>query len=68
MALAKQVEGGLSPLHPNDFEILVDLVFRNAGWRRVSSVGGAMKFVDMELDWIQSQAIGIKFKSSRMRQ
>ena len=48
--LTKQVEGGLSPLHWKDFEILVDLVFRNAGWRRVSCVGETMKYVDMELE------------------
>ncbi len=48
--LTKLVEGGLSPLHWKDFEILVDLVFRNAGWRRVSCVGETMKSVDMELE------------------
>jgi hypothetical protein len=48
-ALTRNAEGGLSLLHWNDFELLVDLVFRNAGWRRVSRVGGPMKFVDMEL-------------------
>ena len=50
VALIKQVEGGLSLLHWKDFEILVDLIFRNAGWRRVSVVGESMKFVDMELE------------------
>ena len=48
--LTKQVEGGLSLLHWKDFEILVDLVFRNAGWRRGSCVGETMKSVDMELE------------------
>jgi hypothetical protein len=48
--LTKQVEGGLSLLHWKDFEIIVDLIFRNAGWRRVSGIGGSMKFVDMELE------------------
>lgn len=36
--------------HWKDFEILVDLIFRNAGWRRVSVVGESLKFVDMELE------------------
>jgi hypothetical protein len=48
--LIKQVESGLSLLHWKDFEILVDLIFRNAGWRRVSVIGESMKFVDMELE------------------
>lgn len=49
-ALIRQVESGLSRLHWKDFEILVDLIFRNAGWRRVSVVGESMKYVDMELE------------------
>jgi hypothetical protein len=48
-ALIRQVENGLSLLHWKDFEILVDLIFRNAGWRRVSGIGESMKYVDMEL-------------------
>ena len=32
-----------------DFEILVDLVLSNSGWRRVSRVGGPQKTVDFEL-------------------
>jgi hypothetical protein len=48
--LIRQVESGLSLLHWKDFEILVDLIFRNAGWRRVSVVGESMKSVDMELE------------------
>jgi hypothetical protein len=49
-SLTKLVENGLALLHWKDFEILVDLVFRNAGWRRVSCVGETMKSVDMELE------------------
>jgi len=48
-ALTEQVEKGLKGLHWKDFEILVDLVFRNAGWRRISMLGGPTKSVDMEL-------------------
>jgi hypothetical protein len=48
--LIEQVERGLSMLHWKDFEILVDLIFRNAGWRRVTRTGESMKFVDMELE------------------
>lgn len=36
-------------LHWKDFEILVDLIFRQAGWRRVSVLGETMKYADLEL-------------------
>jgi hypothetical protein len=32
-----------------DFEMLVDLVFANSGWRRVGQVGKSQKSVDIEL-------------------
>lgn len=48
--LVKQVEQGLKPLHWKDFEILVDLVFRNAGWRRKSVIGESVKDVDLALE------------------
>jgi hypothetical protein len=48
--LANLVQEGIRRLYWKDFEILVDLVFRHAGWSRVSVVGEAMKFSDMELE------------------
>lgn len=48
--LIEEVEEGLKRLHWKDFETLVDLIFRNAGWRRTSIIGETMKFVDMELE------------------
>jgi hypothetical protein len=48
--LVHHVAAGLSLLHWKDFELLVDLVFRNAGWRRATVVGESMKYVDMELE------------------
>lgn len=48
--LVKEVEVGLKRLHWRDFETLVDLLFTGAGWHRLSSVGKAMKFVDMEFE------------------
>ena len=48
--LIEEVEKGLKGLHWKDFETLVDLAFRNAGWRRTSIIGETMKFVDMELE------------------
>jgi len=45
-----QVQEGIRKLHWKDFEILADLIFRNAGWHRVSVVGETMKYSDMELE------------------
>jgi hypothetical protein len=49
-SLIKQVKYSLHRLHWKDFETLVDLLFHNAGWRRISVVGETMKYVDMELE------------------
>ena len=49
-ALISKVEKGLHLLHWKDFEILVDLIFRNAGLNRVSMVGEGMKYVDIVLE------------------
>ncbi len=48
--LVKEVAHGLKSLHWKDFETLVDLVFRGAGWRRISVLGETMKYADMELE------------------
>lgn len=48
--LVHEIEKGLRLLHWKDFEILVDLLFRNAGWNRVSKVGETMKYVDIVLE------------------
>jgi hypothetical protein len=34
-------------LLPPDFELLVDLVFSGSGWRRITSVGGTQRFIDV---------------------
>lgn len=36
-------------LTPQDFELLVDLVFIGSGWRRMNLIGGVTKDTDMEL-------------------
>jgi hypothetical protein len=33
-----------------DFELLVDLIFARTGWRRVSSLGGTMKDIDLLIE------------------
>lgn len=47
--LAESTATAIRKLHWKDFELLVDLVFRESGWRRMSAVGKTMKSVDMEL-------------------
>ena len=37
-------------LHPKTFELLVDLVFSQSGWRRVSPIGGSQKTIDLLLE------------------
>ena len=49
-ALIKEVEASLGALHWKDFEILVDLLFCHAGWRRLSLLGETMKYADLELE------------------
>jgi len=64
-SLAATVEEGLKLLHWKDFETLVDLIFRGAGWRRVSLVGETMKYADMELEEpVTGELYQVQVKSS----
>lgn len=49
-ALVRELRAAIQELHWKDFETLVDLVFRDAGWRRLSVLGESMKFADLELE------------------
>ena len=54
-------------LHWQDFEVLVDLVFSGAGWRRRSVVGKTMKFADIEFEDIlnrESYQVQVKSRST----
>lgn len=48
-ALAQHLSEAIRELHWKDFETLVDLVFRHAGWVRVSVLGQHAKAYDLEL-------------------
>jgi hypothetical protein len=37
-------------LGPNDFELLVDLVFTASGWRRLGVVGKTQKTLDLDIE------------------
>lgn len=47
--LEKSIEISIKDLHWKDFELLVDLIFRETGLKRISVLGESMKFVDLEL-------------------
>jgi hypothetical protein len=47
--LCQQLEVAIRELHWKDYETLVDLVFRNAGWVRVSILGQQANGYDLEL-------------------
>ncbi|QBF84316.1 hypothetical protein EXU30_17770 [Shewanella maritima] len=48
-----QLESSIKPLISNlgwqDFELLVDLVFANAGWQRVATLGKVEKSIDLDV-------------------
>ncbi len=48
-ALQQALHPIIRSLHPKDLEILVDLVFRQAGWQRVGVSGGVEKDIDLDL-------------------
>jgi hypothetical protein len=48
-ALSRHMEAAIRELHWKDYETLVDLVFRHAGWERVSVLGQHAKAYDLEL-------------------
>ena len=43
------IVGMMKKLIPQDFELLVDLVFTASGWRRLGAVGGTQKTIDLDL-------------------
>ena len=49
---------------PKDFEILIDLIFRNSGWNRTSVLGEVMKFFDLVLEEPFTKKLhGVQIKS-----
>lgn len=49
VGLCRQLEVAITELHWKDYETLVDLVFRHAGWVRVSVLGQQAKGYDLDL-------------------
>lgn len=67
-SLAKKTEAIIRKLDWRDFELLVDLIFTSAGWKRVSEVGKDQKTVDLILDApIIGRRYGVQIKSQADR-
>jgi hypothetical protein len=63
--LAVAVEDIIDRLHWKDFELLVDLIFRAAGWQRIGEVGGAQVAIDLQLTSpILGESYAVQIKSS----
>ena len=63
-SLKKALVPAIKNLIPYDFEILVDLLFRNFGWKRISVLGETMKFFDIVLQEPLNKTLhGIQIKS-----
>lgn len=48
--LISVVQEGIKVLHPKEFELMVELIFRQSGWRRISILGESIKDIDLELE------------------
>lgn len=47
--LAASLEDIIKLFTWKDFELLIDLIFSNSGWKRISSIGGSQKTTDLDL-------------------
>jgi hypothetical protein len=62
--LVADVERGIKRLHWKNFELLIDLIFHKSGWQRVSFVGTAKEFSDIDLkDPITGDLYQVQIKS-----
>ena len=62
--LKKSLVEIIQNLRPKEFEVLVDLIFTNSGWKRDGDLGGSIKFVDVTL-WLPStgEKAGVQVKT-----
>jgi len=62
--LKQSVEKLILNLQPKDFELLVDLIFRQAGWQRVDYAGGNLPDIDLALfSPITNEKIAVQIRS-----
>ncbi len=65
--LEQKIEALIRRLHWKDFEILADLIFRQAGWQRVGVLGETEKIIDLDLlspITVERYAVQIKSKAN----
>jgi hypothetical protein len=63
-SLEEAVKTVVGKLHWRDFELLVDLIFRQAGWRRIGELGGTQKTLDLVLvSPITAERYGVQVKA-----
>ncbi|SUA36627.1 Uncharacterised protein [Neisseria zoodegmatis] len=63
--LKQKLENLIKTLSPQDFELLVDLVFSRTGWQRTSILGRTEKNIDLMLEHpIQGRTSHVQVKSS----
>lgn len=64
-AYEASVKALVRQLHWADFELLIDLIFARAGWRRISRLGGTLKDHDLLLEQpLSGERLSIQVKSS----
>ena len=62
--LEKSIQPLIQFLTPQNFELLVELIFANSGWRKTTSTGGNQKTTDLDLyNPITSQQVWVQVKS-----
>jgi hypothetical protein len=64
-SLEKTIEAIIRGLYWKDFEVLIDLIFRQAGWQRVSMLGEVQKTLDLDLlSPVTRERYGVQIKST----
>ncbi len=65
LSLEQTIERLIHDLHWKDFEVLVDLIFRQAGWQRIGVLGETEKILDLDLiSPVSQERYGVQIKSS----
>lgn len=63
--LEKSIQPLIKLLTPSDFELLVELIFSNSGWRKTTTTGGNQKTTDLDLyNPITNKQIWVQVKST----
>ncbi len=67
-SLEREIVPLIRCLHWKDFELLVDLIFSNAGWQRISVLGKSQKTLDLDLKSpVTNERVMVQVKSAPNR-